>query len=129
MGLATSLSRDDGRSWSSLTVLYDAGRHHPHLLLLPSGDLVMTYIVRADVRGGRLASLRRGCEAVVSRDNGQTWDTASTRCLDEYEFLDGRKWYNGECGHHSSTLLRDGSILTAYGHYLSKGCALIRWRV
>lgn len=128
MGLATSVSRDDGTSWSPLTVLYDAGRHHPSLLLLPNGDIVMTYIVRADVRDGRLASLRRGCEAVISHDNGLSWNTGRTRVLDEYEYFDGSKWYNGQSGHLSSTLLPDGSILTAYGNYLSKGCALIRWK-
>jgi hypothetical protein len=31
------------------------------------------------------------------------------------------------CGHLSSTLLADGSILTGYGNYLTGG-ALIRWR-
>ena len=44
MGLATSVSKDDGKTWSPLNVLYDAGRHHPNLLLLPTGDVVMTYI-------------------------------------------------------------------------------------
>lgn len=128
MGLATSVSEDDGKSWSPLTILYDAGRHHPNLLLLSNGDIVMTYIVRADVRDGQLASLRRGCEAVFSHDNGLTWDTGRTVVLDEYEFFDGCKWYNGESGHLSSTLLPDGSILTAYGNYLSKGIGLIRWQ-
>ena len=33
------------------------------------------------------------------------------------------------CGHTCSTLLSDGSILTAYGHYISKGIALIRWKL
>ncbi len=87
----------------------------------------MTYIVRADVRGGRLASLRRGAEAVISHDNGLTWGTGHTRVLDEYEYVDGSKWYKGLSGHLSSTLLLDDSILTAYGNYLSKGCALVRW--
>jgi hypothetical protein len=127
MGLATSVSKDDGKTWSELNVLYDAGRHHPNLLPVPNGDIVMTYIVRADVREGRLASYRRGCEAVVSHDNGLTWDTACTYFLDEYEFFDGQQWFNGESGHLSSTLLADGSILTAYGNYLSRGWGLIRW--
>ena len=72
--------------------------------------------------------VRRGCEAVISRDSGRSWDLARTVVLDEYEFYDGRKWYNGQCGHLSSTLLPDGAILTAYGNYGSRGCALIRWR-
>jgi len=128
MGLATSVSKDDGKSWSPLTILYDAGRHHPNLLVMPGGRMVMTYIVRADVRNGKLVSYRRGCEAVVSHDNGLTWDVGRTCPLDEYEFFDGEMWYNAEAGHLSSTLLADGSILTVYGNHLSRGCALIRWR-
>ena len=32
-------------------------------------------------------------------------------------------------GRTCSTLLKDGSILTAYGHYVSKGIALIGWKL
>jgi len=126
-GLGISLSKDDGRTWSPIEVLFDAGRHHPHLLLLPSGEIAMTYIVRDDVRGGELASYLRGCEALISRDHGQSWDLDRRIALDEFAFFDGVKWFNGETGHLYSTLLDDGSILTCYGKYLAKGAALIRW--
>jgi hypothetical protein len=127
-GLGVSLSRDEGRTWSPLQVLFDAGRHHPHLLSLPGGELVMTYIVRDDIREGRLASYRRGCEALISRDHGLSWDLERRMVLDEFEFFDGEKWYNGETGHLYSVLLDDGSMLTCYGKYLSKGANLIRWQ-
>jgi hypothetical protein len=128
-GTAVSISKDDGATWSALNVLYDAGRHHAHLLRLPSGVLVMTLIVRADIQKGQLASYRRGCEAIVSRDHGQSWDVSRKYVLDEYEFFDGDKYFNGECGHLFATLLDDGSILTCYGNYRAKGACLIRWRV
>jgi hypothetical protein len=126
-GMGVSISKDNGHNWSPVQVLYDAGRHHPHLLSMPNGDIVMTYIVRVDVQEGRLASYRRGCEAILSRDNGLTWDLGRRYILDDYEFYDGTKWYNGECGHLSSTLLDDGRVLTTYGKYLTKGMTLIRW--
>jgi hypothetical protein len=126
-GTAVSISKDDGATWSPLQFLYDAGRHHAHLLRLPNGDLVMTLIVRTDVRDSRLASYRRGCEAVLSHDNGLTWDLGRKYVLDEWEFFDGVKWQNGECGHLFSTVLDDGAILTCFGKYLAKGACLIRW--
>ena len=45
-GLGVSISTDDGRTWSEVRKLYDWGRHHPSLILLPKGDIVMTYVVR-----------------------------------------------------------------------------------
>jgi hypothetical protein len=127
-GTAVSISKDDGRTWSPLRFLYRSGRHHAHLLRLAGGALVMTLIVRDDIQDGKLASYRRGCEAVLSRDHGQTWDLGHKYVLDEFEFLDGINWYNGETGHLSSALLPDGRILTAYGKYVSKGANLIRWK-
>ncbi|MCK5120016.1 MAG: exo-alpha-sialidase [Candidatus Latescibacteria bacterium] len=128
-GIGVSISKDDGKTWSPVEVLYDAGRHHPSLIVMPDGDIVMTLIVRADVQGGKLASYCRGCEALVSRDHGLTWDLGQKIILDEYEFFDNKKWYNGECGHSCSTLLDDGSLLTVYGNYLARSAAVINWRL
>lgn len=128
-GVGVSLSKDDGKTWSPVKPLYDSGRMHAHLLRLPSGDIVMTLIVRSDVRDGTLASYRRGIEAIVSHDHGQSWDIAHKYILDEYEFYDGVRWSNGKCGHLSSALLDDGSILSCYANYLSQGGSLIRWKL
>lgn len=65
MGTAVSVSKDDGKTWSPIQKIFEAGRMHANLLRLPNGDLVMTVIKREDIRGGNLASYRRGCEAVV----------------------------------------------------------------
>jgi hypothetical protein len=130
-GTGVSLSKDDGATWSPVKVLYEAGRMHAHLLLPPNGDLVMTLIVRLDMgEDGLLASYRRGCEAIVSHDNGLTWDLGRKYVLDEFSspgFLG--KWSFGPCGHLCSALLDDGALLTCYTNYREKAACLIRWRL
>ena len=126
-GTAVSISKDNRKTWSAVQVLFEGGCMHAHLLRMPNGDLVMTHILRQDVHGGRLAGYRRGCGAVISRDNGLTWDMAHRYLLDDFEFTDGTPWALA-CGHLFSALLDNGSILTAYGNYLAKGGALIRWK-
>ena len=127
-GIGTSVSKDDGKAWSPVQVLYHAGRMHSHLLRMPNGDIVMTYIVRQDREDGGLAAYRRGSEALVSHDNGLTWDMQRKYILDGWDYSDGDPQTPAVCGHLGSTLLDDGSILTAYGNYVAKGVCLIRWR-
>jgi hypothetical protein len=130
-GTGVSISKDNGATWSPVKVVFDAGRMHAHLLRLPDGELVMTLIVRLDMGDdGRLASYRRGCEAIVSHDNGLSWDLSRKYVLDEFEspgFL--RKWSFGPCGHLCTALLDDGSLLTGYSNYRDKAACLIRWRL
>jgi hypothetical protein len=58
--------------------------------------------------------------------SGLTWDLGRKYVLDEWEFFDGVKWQNGECGHLFSTVLDDGAVLTCFGKYFAKGACLIR---
>ena len=126
-GIGVSVSKDDGRTWSPVKVIFPAGKMHAHLITMNDGAIVMTYIVRQDVAEGRLASYTRGCGAVVSRDHGLTWDMGHEYMLDRFEFADGTRT-TLSCGHLYSTLLDDGDILTCYGHYASKGGCLIKWK-
>ena len=61
--------------------------------------------------------------------------------LDEWEFYDDLEALEGpkpgfllsgsgfsHAGHHCSTLLDDGAILTVHNNYLTMGMTLIRWR-
>ena len=112
-GLAVSISKDDGKTWSKPDQLFRAGRHHPQMIRMPNNDLVMTLIRRVDFREGQLASYRRGCDALISKDNGLTWNVDQMYVLDDFAFCNGDNWVNARCGHQCSIGLEDGSVLTS----------------
>ena len=125
-GTCVSISRDDGRTWSPLNMLFLEGRMHATLLRLPNDALVMTVIRRIDMQDGELLSYRKGCDALISHDHGLTWDEMVA--LDDFPYLEDELWTTSlACGHQFSTVLDDGSILTAFGNYLCAG-ELIKWR-
>lgn len=128
-GTAISISRDDGKTWSEMRFLFQAGRHHANLQRLPDGALVCTLIVCDDIQDGKLASHRRGCDALISRDHGKTWNLDHRFELDRFDFLrqDGY-WVDGMCGHIGSVALPDGHLISAYGHYLLGASVLIKWK-
>lgn len=130
-GTAISLSKDEGKTWSPLQILFEAGRMHGNLIRLPNGDLVLTVIRRIDVRGGRFASYRRGCDALVSHDHGLTWNLDRMYILDDFAHLNGKSWSSPPaCGHLYSVALDDGSVLTTYGKNRPDAidAVLIHWR-
>lgn len=131
-GTAISISKDDGKTWSELQFLFEAGRHHANLQRLPNNDLVCTLIVRDDIQpgkhaAGKLASHRRGCDALISTDNGRTWNLNGRYELDGFDYLreDGY-WVDGKVGHVAAVALPDGQIISAYGDY-QRGATLIKW--
>gem|GEM_PF-1419135 len=130
-GTAVSVSKDNGQTWSDLNWLYDAGRMHANLQRLPDGTLVMTKIVRQDIvtgSDGEYASYRRGCEALTSRDNGLTWNLDRKFVLHAFEVPDPNKAHPVVCGHIAATVLDDGSVLSAYGHYPAGAVVLVNWQ-
>ncbi|MCG2685418.1 MAG: glycoside hydrolase [Planctomycetales bacterium] len=127
-GTGVSISQDNGQTWSAITRLYTAGRMHADLQRLGNGDLVMTMIVRNDIRTGvGLDSHNKGADALVSHDNGLTWNLDQRITLDAFEFYNPNDPYAGNCGHLASTILNDGSVLTAYGKYQNGSAVLIKW--
>ena len=126
-GIGVSISKDDGATWSPVQIVHQAGRQHTHLICMPDETLVMTFIMRQDIVDGRLTSYRRGCGALVSYDNGMTWDTEHEYLVHSFDFSDGTP-VGHSCGHVYSTLLDDGAILTCYGNFPSKGACLVKWR-
>ncbi|MFH1006470.1 MAG: sialidase family protein [Candidatus Latescibacterota bacterium] len=140
-GFAVSISKDNGHTWSEAQTLYKEGRHHTSTVLLPNGDLVMSYVVRSGLPDTPDGFKQFGVEAIVSHDHGQSWD------LDHLYLL--AKWQADRKGENawwrsvqatSSVLLPDGWICTAFGTYFrsqpaGKGLirpldvGLIKWQV
>ena len=114
-GLGISISTDNGSSWSTLNHLYEYGRHHPSLVVLPSGHIVMTYVVRIGYTDARDGHPRFGIEAVISKDNGRTWDFDHKYILAYWTGqVTGRNSWWGLSQTTSTVLLPDGSLLTTF---------------
>ena len=140
-GLGISISSDQRQTWSAVCKLYDWGRHHPSLVLLPNGDIIMTYVVRKGYVNTPGGFPQFGIEAVVSHDHGQTWDLDHKYILHHWvgHIPEGpTSWYPSSQA-TSTVRLPDGSLLTAFGtgyrcQEIVKGqpaprdVGLIRWR-
>lgn len=137
-GLAVSISEDDGQTWSKLNPLYEWGRHHPSLVLLPGGDLLMTYVVRLGYPATWTGIPQFGVEAVLSHDHGRTWEKDNRYILAVWEgnIVGENAWF---CGVQSTStvLLPDGVLLTAFGTGFRNAAdaavckmdvALVRWQ-
>lgn len=112
-GLGVSISKDNGYTWSSVNRLYDFGRHHASMVVMPNSDLVMSYVVREGYAATLTGNPQYGIEAVVSHDNGQTWDLNHRYLLDKWVGVSS----NGVAGPMSTStvLLPNGSLLTEFG--------------
>lgn len=138
-GMGVSVSRDNGATWSALRRLYEYGRHHPSLEVLPNGDIVMTYVVRIGYPNTKDGFPRFGIEAVVSHDNGKTWDLDHKYILAHWTGkVIGRNSWWGLSQTTSTVRLPDGSLLTAFGTGFRNeptqprckmDVGLVRWRV
>jgi hypothetical protein len=115
-GLGVSISKDQGKTWSELKRLYEWGRRHPSLVLLPDKRILMTYVVRLGYPNNAQGYPQFGVEAMMSSDNGQTWDFDHRYVLATWtgNLKDERSWF---CSVQSTStvLLPDGTLLTAFG--------------
>ena len=100
--LYRSESTDGGRTWSEAERLPLWG-HPPYMLRLASGNLLLVY-------GYRRAPWE--IRAILSRDEGRTWDMDTLRTVHRFE--PG----NLDMGYPVATQLDDGSIVCAfYGYF------------
>jgi len=150
-GLGVSISKDNGYTWSKVKILFDWGRHHGSAVLMDNGDIVVSYVVRLGYPDTDDGYPQFGVEAIVSRDNGETWDLDNRYILDSWvgkikaascpeDIIKSGSWY---CAPQttSTILLPSGSILTAYGtnyraqakgwepFYGPRDVGLVKWNV
>lgn len=92
----TTISNDNGLTWSDMRAV-DVSGSPPHLLKHSSGKIIMAFGRREYPCGER---------ALVSSDNGETWDT-------EY-ILDENRPENSDLGYPATAELPDGSLYTVY---------------
>ena len=142
-GLAVSISQDEGCTWSAPNKLYEWGHHHPSMVVLPNGDIVMSYVARKGYVDTPEGYPQFGVEAVVSHDNGRTWDFDHKYIFATWagNRTDAEWSWTRSPQATSSVLLPDGSILTAFGtgyratvpeddpqKYHPRDVGLINWR-
>ncbi len=115
-GLAISISKDNGKTWSELNRLYEWGRHHPSMVVMKNGDIVMTYVVRLGYKRSAEGFPQFGIEAIISRDNGKTWDLDHKYILASWKGnrTGPDEWWTSSQA-TSTVLMPDGSLITAFG--------------
>lgn len=137
-GLSVSTSKDQGKTWAELRGLYEWGRHHPSMLLLSDGRIVMSYVVRLGYPATPDGRTQFGIEAIISTDHGQTWDMEDRYVLATWTGVNrGRTFWYCSPQATSTAALPDGTLLTAFGtgfrntpasERCNKDVALFRWR-
>ncbi len=138
-GLVVSISTDNGATWSAVNHLYEWGRHHPCMVLMPNGDIVMTYVVRMGYTPDEKGFPRYGVEAVISKDDGVTWDLDHRIILATWSGnVKGDKLWYGGVQSTSTVVLPDGTLVTAFGTGFENApettlcqmdVALVRWKI
>ena len=94
-------SRDGGRTWSRLKET-DVDGYPPHVLRLRDGRVLLTYARRKEGRMGEFA--------VISSDDGFTWDVANELVLQRDD--------NPDLGYATTAELDDGALLTVFYRHL-----------
>ena len=118
----TCRSADGGLTWTSLSDFGDYGMHYVRVLRLADGRLLLTYTQRSTFQP-------LGLRALVSDDDGGTWDFSADRIT-----IEGRTpWGLNQGGGFGNTLqLENEELLTCYSYRESPEqthLELVRWRL
>jgi len=147
--LESCWSSDGGKTWTMPKVVAGNGRHHPSMVLLPDGRMVMSYVVRLGypMEDGKFAY---GIEAVISNDGGHTWDTDHRYMLAHWtsdcmvtdengHTYQANRWDAGPNNTSTIYLPESKSLITAYstpqnicravkGQSLPVQVGLVKWK-
>ena len=115
-------STDEGRSWSPLQDFGDYGMHYPRVLKLKDGRLLLTFTQR-----GIFYPI--GLQAVLSYDEGRTWDFNSDRII-----IEGKTpWGITSGGGFGNTVqLEDETLISCYSYRKEDNqtyLEVVRWRL
>jgi hypothetical protein len=126
-GLAVSISKDDGKTWSDAAILYRWGRHHASMVVMENGDIVMSHVIRKGLPIHPSGHDQYGVGAIVSHDNGQTWELNRNYILSKWSASTiGKDAWQDSPQATSTVLLKDGDLLTAFG-IAHKDVGVVRW--
>jgi hypothetical protein len=97
-------SSDGGKTWSGVRDHGDYGVHYPRVIRLSDGRLLMTFTQRSTI-------YPIGLQAIVSHDDGETWDFNNDRII-----IEGKTpWGLPSGGGFGNTVqLKDNSLISCY---------------
>jgi hypothetical protein len=115
-------SSDGGMTWNDLRDFGDYGVMYPRVIRLQDGRLLLTFTQRA-----MIAPI--GLQAILSHDDGETWDFTRDRII-----IEGKTpWGMPSGGAFGNTLqLKDGSLISCYtyrGADDKTHLEVVRWRL
>ncbi|MEC9096281.1 MAG: hypothetical protein VX776_06580, partial [Planctomycetota bacterium] len=103
-------STDDGKSWRRPSGHGDFGGYgemYPRFLKLNDGRLLLTFTVRSNSSDGHALGLR----ALLSYDDGETWDFQNDRIIIDYK----NQGPSGG-GYGNTVQLEDGALVSTYSY-------------
>ncbi|MBI3465163.1 MAG: exo-alpha-sialidase [Planctomycetes bacterium] len=115
-------STDGGQTWSDMRDHGDYGMHYPRVIHLRDGRLLMTFTQRSTF-------YPIGLQAVLSDDDGETWDFIHDRII-----IEGKTpWGMAQGGGFGNTLqLKDDTLVSCYtyrGADDKTHLEVVRWRL
>ena len=115
-------STDEGVTWRNPQNFGDYGEMYPQLLRLTAGQLLYSFTVRG-------MSYPIGIQAIVSYDEGETWDFENDRLIVESRTPEG----TASGGGYGNTIeLQDGTLITCYSYRDADDktrLEVVRWRL